>query len=685
MKHIMALNFQPAKNNQEKVISFSGEQIRITTLGCNFDTDLMADIIKKYDGEVDVFALSGVPPRIKFDKRLIAHPETQRLLDLPKESMVVDGTIFKEAYWPWALREFFKTSPHTFKQKQIGFISGVIELPLVQALEDINHRLLFADPFIHLNIPQTLKGMKELNEYTKKLIPFLKRVKIDKTLSYSQRKKVEDIPNLDEFRKSQIFIGNATLFETINVDFMKGKTVVVDYMPANLEKRLRKAEVGEVVSFIPRDFDNNLINFSVGEAILQCLKNERVPLNIEDIIIWFERLNLKPDVINISPHQSDSPQKFAFIIHPLSTRDIFRVPIMRQLKPLKKYLEKPLESLMTKLPGSYYGKITGIKSVSNQKEIEGLIYVVMDTPKKLLEQDPEIIYSKLVKICEDAAASEAAMIGLGAYTKIVGDAGVTVNNLSPIPVTTGNSLSASATLWAAKEACKKMGFIQWSGIKGDPINNRAMIVGATGSIGSVSAKLLAQTYKEIVIMAPRTHKLLELKEEIKKIAPQCEVIITTDPNPHSPFCDLIITTTSNQGERVLDIMQVRPGCVICDVSRPFDISEEDSMKRPDVLVIASGEVELPGEPYLNVDIGLEGNVVYACLAETALLLLEGRIEAFTLSREISYQNVKDIYKMAIKHGVRLAQIMGPQGEITDKEIELCREHALKRRKELKIN
>jgi predicted amino acid dehydrogenase len=93
--------------------------------------------------------------------------------------------------------------------------------------------------------------------------------------------------------------------------------------------------------------------------------------------------------------------------------------------------------------------------------------------------------------------------------------------------------------------------------------------------------------------------------------------------------------------------------------------------------MANGEVELPGDINISCDLGLQGKVVYACLAETALLAMEGRLESFTLSREISVQNVKDIYKMAIKHGVKLAEITGPTGEITDQEIELCKQHALK--------
>ena len=84
-------------------------------------------------------------------------------------------------------------------------------------------------------------------------------------------------------------------------------------------------------------------------------------------------------------------------------------------------------------------------------------------------------------------------MGLGAFTKIVGDAGVTVNKHSPIPVTTGNSLSAAATLWAAKYAVNKMNLVEKNQSQ---YNGTVMIVGATGSIGKVNSKVLCQTGRE---------------------------------------------------------------------------------------------------------------------------------------------------------------------------------------------
>ena len=129
----------------------------------------------------------------------------------------------------------------------------------------------------------------------------------------------------------------------------------------------------------------------------------------------------------------------------------------------------------------------------------------------------------------------------------------------------------------------------------------------------------------------------------------------------------------------MNMALVKPGCVICDVSRPFDISLDDAASRPDVLVVASGEVTLPGDVHISKTLNLPGNTVYACLAETALLAMEERFESFSLSRDLTYEKVVEIDKLARKHGVRLSAIMGHTGEISEEEIRLCREHALKKR------
>ena len=147
--------------------------------------------------------------------------------------------------------------------------------------------------------------------------------------------------------------------------------------------------------------------------------------------------------------------------------------------------------------------------------------------------------------------------------------------------------------------------------------------------------------------------------------------------------DVIVTATSGAGKRVLDIMKVKPGCVITDVARPLDLSAEDVAKRPDVLVVESGEIELPGDVHMR-NIGLPAGVVYACMAETVVLALEGRYETFTVGRNIEWEKVKEIYRLGLKHGMKLATISGVNGVFTQEDIAGIRELARRRREELDV-
>src|SRR5690606_6013282 len=67
---------------------------------------------------------------------------------------------------------------------------------------------------------------------------------------------------------------------------------------------------------------------------------------------------------------------------------------------------------------------------------------------------------------------------------------------------------------------------------------------------------------------------------------------------------------------------------------------------------------------------------YACLAETIVLALEGRFENFTVGRNIEWEKVREIYKLGIKHGMKLAAISGVNGPFSDADIRRVRRLAL---------
>jgi predicted amino acid dehydrogenase len=291
-----------------------------------------------------------------------------------------------------------------------------------------------------------------------------------------------------------------------------------------------------------------------------------------------------------------------------------------------------------------------------------------------MAHSPEFTYRRLLAAADMAQKLGAQIMGLGAFTKVVGDAGLTVAKRAPLPITTGNSYSASGALWAAHDALLRMRLLPMPR-KGQKVQFKAMVVGATGAIGSVCARLLATFAEELYLVSPETAKLLSLKDSILKETPDARLFLSARADKDIAGMDMIVTATSGAGKKVLDIMKVKPGCVITDVARPLDLPPEEVVKRPDVLVIESGEIELPGDVKMK-NIGLPKNLAYACLAETIVLALEGRFENYTVGRAIEWEKVREIYRLGLKHGMKLAAISGVNGVFSDADIERVRELAL---------
>ena len=142
--------------------------------------------------------------------------------------------------------------------------------------------------------------------------------------------------------------------------------------------------------------------------------------------------------------------------------------------------------------------MTGIES-PNGVEAEGWLITVGGTPKQLLAHSPEFTYRRLLAAATMAEKLGAQIMGLGAFTKVVGDAGVTVAKRANIPITTGNSYSASAALWAGADAVRRLGLVPLDHT--GKVRGKAMVVGATGAIGSACARLLAQAVEEVYLVS----------------------------------------------------------------------------------------------------------------------------------------------------------------------------------------
>lgn len=357
---------------------------------------------------------------------------------------------------------------------------------------------------------------------------------------------------------------------------------------------------------------------------------------------------------------------FAFIIHPIDPKR----DVSRKFPLLGKVLtERQIDFFSTFFPPVYISGIDGITSRATGKEIKGWFIACPYTPRRMLELPERAVYRKIIETGRFAERLGARLLGLGAYTSVIGDAGVTVARALDVPVTTGDSYTIAVAVDAIREAARVMEI---------PLGTAtAAVVGATGSIGRVCAELLADDVAELILIGRREERLEELRARLQGPG-RADLRISTRVDDIAR-ASLILTVTSALHE-VVHPEHLQPGSVVCDVARPRDVSAVVAASRDDVLVIDGGIVDVPGPVDFHFDFGFPPGKAYACMAETMILALEGRFEDYTLGKDISRQRVDEIAALAVKHGFRLSGFRSFEGEVTEEQIEIVRRRARRARK-----
>mgnify|MGYP001190138730 CR=1 FL=1 len=138
-------------------------------------------------------------------------------------------------------------------------------------------------------------------------------------------------------------------------------------------------------------------------------------------------------------------------------------------------------------------------------------------------------------------------------------------------------------------------------------------------------------------------------------AGRCPLVITTDLDAMLPQADVVVTATSSTAHLVTP-GNVKFGAVVCDLSRPPNVSREVRDARPDVLVIDGGVIEVPGRPSMGWNFGFERGLVYACMAETMMLALDHHYQHTSLGADLNLETILWLRELARKHGFRLAEL-----------------------------
>ncbi|MBC7917598.1 MAG: dehydrogenase [Rhodoferax sp.] len=662
MKKIITVTLGSSKQDFEFKTQFLGQQFHVKRMGADMDTGKAWELMRRQQNNADAIGLGEISDHYQVGLRTIVNNESQRLMNVVTRVPVTTGAHLRRLLQVRAVRYVQKELGQYFNNNLVLFLSGMRNYDMAVALSDYTKNLSFADATFLTGAPTMLGSLEQLELFAKGsefILSGRGGEMLEQALTDFKIKRVASA-----VAKSHVIVGTFTEIKSVaRAGNLDGKTLITSAVDDERMEFFKKHKVNLVVDVSPKLFSHVVGINTIEAMILATIHKPQETVSDDDLDEILTELDITPRLLHPTG-KFRNIRRFAFVIHPLSQEFIkkgFPIP-----KNTPKFVMDRIETLAAHMPPMVYCKMDNIISPTGA-EAEGWLISVGGTPREMLSRSPEFTYRRLLHAAKIAEKMGAQIMGLGAFTKVVGDAGVTVARRSSLPITTGNSYSASGALWAAADAMRRMGLITL-----DKNNKRVpaktMVIGATGSIGSVSARLLAMAFDEVVIAARDLAKLEELKASILEDTPDAKVTCSIDYDNLLGDMDMIVTSTSGAGKKILDITKVKPGCVITDVARPLDLPPSEVAKRPDVLVIESGEIELPTKVKGMKSIGLPPNVIYACLAETIVLALEGRFEVFTVGRDTEWEKVKEIYKLGLKHGMKLSAISGVKGVYSDEDI-----------------
>lgn len=392
--------------------------------------------------------------------------------------------------------------------------------------------------------------------------------------------------------------------------------------------------------------------------------------------------------------QRAGERRFAFLMHPLDAGNF------ADFDPNLAILSRPaLEDLATRLSGLVEPFVLNEARVvsATGESVYGEFIVVPRTARQLIELPRAQAAAEVRAAMELARSRGAQIVGLGAYTSVVTRGGHSLAGQG-LPLTTGNSYTAVASAEGIRLALTRLG--QRLGPE-----TCAAIVGGTGSIGRAMAVILAGEVGQLLLIGnpdgnpaqircrlrkvtadvcrrlaachaagqPFEHgslgdRLLRLSDTLppadacderfldlaEKLEDVGAVVISQNAQATVPLANVVVTATSAPST-LLEAANLAPGAIVCDLSRPANVSRSVAQARPDVLIIDGGVIAVPGRPMLG-RFGLGRGNAFACMAETILLALAGHFQDTSLGTDLSDETLTMLRTLADRHGFRVAQL-----------------------------
>lgn len=297
---------------------------------------------------------------------------------------------------------------------------------------------------------------------------------------------------------------------------------------------------------------------------------------------------------------TSTPGRFTFLVHPFAPlrhgMGILNGPKAR-LVPSRVY-----QAAFAVLPLPAW-QVARVSTTDAPGELLGDVTSVALSPGQLLGPRRSMVQARITRAVEAARDAGSTIVGLGALTAPATAGGQSLRDVEGVGITNGNAYTAVETAAAVRRLARP--------------GEQVALVGATGSVGSAVARLLARQHQWPLLLIGRT------PANLSALAGDLPGAVTSTDLADARRARLVVLLTSGAGA-ILRSEHLARGAVVLDDTQPRNTSPSLARERPDVTILDGGLLRTPGLVRTGSSLMLPSpSVSYACLAESALLALAG--------------------------------------------------------------
>lgn len=346
---------------------------------------------------------------------------------------------------------------------------------------------------------------------------------------------------------------------------------------------------------------------------------------------------------------------YVFIVHPRGHKDLYKK------FPLFKFLPRIFADWFTlHFWPITVSNVTGLRSKKSNEIIPGYIISIPLTARQIIEHR-SVALKKVRTAIRLGKMKGAKIFGLGGLVSSVTKGGLDLLDIDGALITTGHAYTGFNVTNNIFSLTKRLNLT--------PNVLTVAIVGAAGSIGSLSALLLARAkYKRIhLVDLERKKNLVEsLVPELTRLNPG---VIVTSSHQISSIRDAdFIVAATNAPEALITANDLKPGAIVVDDAQPSDVAD-DVLERDDVLAIEAGVVSTPGIRS-NFNLGLKDPTDnFCCMAELLVLASQEWNSHYVINRA-TLEHVDQISEWGKQLGFTLAQFQNRKELISEEKLKV---------------